>query len=105
MSSLSMNPGSISEVMTIVFACGDPGGERLYPAFALQRHSDLTAGVIVWGAIAYNTRSPLENFQFGNRCAAYFNPPTEQHGFFHPTREASKTDHTEFFLRPGTHQK
>ncbi|GFS83736.1 uncharacterized protein TNCV_610731 [Trichonephila clavipes] len=24
----------------------------------------------------------------------YFNPPTEQHGFFHPTREASKTDHT-----------
>ncbi|GFT59460.1 hypothetical protein TNCV_3405811 [Trichonephila clavipes] len=34
-----------------------------------------------------------------------FNPPTGQHGFFHPTREASKTDHTEFFLRPGTHQK
>ncbi|GFY10637.1 uncharacterized protein TNCV_2194581 [Trichonephila clavipes] len=33
------------------------------------------------------------------------NPPTRQHGFFHPTREASKTDHTEFFLRPGTHQK
>ncbi|GFX59487.1 hypothetical protein TNCV_3373641 [Trichonephila clavipes] len=24
---------------------------------------------------------------------------------FRPTREASKTDHTEFFLRPGTHQK
>ncbi|GFW06340.1 integrase catalytic domain-containing protein [Trichonephila clavipes] len=33
------------------------------------------------------------------------NPPTGQHGLFHPTREASKTDHTEFFLRPGTHQK
>ncbi|GFT83121.1 hypothetical protein TNCV_629441 [Trichonephila clavipes] len=25
------------------------------------------------------------------------NPPTGQHGFFCPTREASKTDHTEFF--------
>ncbi|GFS80779.1 hypothetical protein TNCV_86931 [Trichonephila clavipes] len=36
---------------------------------------------------------------------AYINPPTEQHRFFHPTSEASKTDHTEFFLRPGTHQK
>ncbi|GFS49916.1 uncharacterized protein TNCV_3676371 [Trichonephila clavipes] len=33
------------------------------------------------------------------------NPPIGQHGFFHPTREASKTDHTEFFLRPGIHQK
>ncbi|GFU01452.1 integrase catalytic domain-containing protein [Trichonephila clavipes] len=36
---------------------------------------------------------------------ASLNPPIEQHGFFHPTREASKTDHSEFFLRPGTHQK
>ncbi|GFX57828.1 hypothetical protein TNCV_943881 [Trichonephila clavipes] len=26
-----------------------------------------------------------------------FNPPIGQHGFFRPTREASKTDHTEFF--------
>ncbi|GFX09822.1 peptidase A2 domain-containing protein [Trichonephila clavipes] len=34
-----------------------------------------------------------------------FNPPSGQHGFFRPTREASKTDHTEFFLRPETHQK
>ncbi|GFW77133.1 hypothetical protein TNCV_2725631 [Trichonephila clavipes] len=25
------------------------------------------------------------------------NPPNGQHGFFCPTREASKTDHTEFF--------
>ncbi|GFX51280.1 transposable element Tcb2 transposase [Trichonephila clavipes] len=36
-----------------------PRGERLSPAFALQRHTAPTAGVIVWGAIAYNTRSPL----------------------------------------------
>ncbi|GFX24296.1 uncharacterized protein TNCV_420971 [Trichonephila clavipes] len=36
-----------------------PRGERLNPAFALQRHTAPTAGVKVWGAIAYNTRSPL----------------------------------------------
>ncbi|GFT38951.1 transposable element Tcb2 transposase [Trichonephila clavipes] len=36
-----------------------PRGERLNPTFALQRHTALTAGVMVWGAIAYNARSPL----------------------------------------------
>ncbi|GFX86438.1 transposable element Tcb2 transposase [Trichonephila clavipes] len=36
-----------------------PCGERLNPAFALQRHTATTAGVMVWGAIAYNSRSPL----------------------------------------------
>ncbi|GFS48876.1 transposable element Tcb2 transposase [Trichonephila clavipes] len=36
-----------------------PLGERLNPAFALQRHTTPTAGVMVWGAIAYNTRSLL----------------------------------------------
>ncbi|GFT82750.1 transposable element Tcb2 transposase [Trichonephila clavipes] len=36
-----------------------PPGERLNPAFALQRHTTFTAGVMVWGAIAYNTWSPL----------------------------------------------
>ncbi|GFU61425.1 transposable element Tcb2 transposase [Trichonephila clavipes] len=40
------NPDSISAVMTIV-------------TFVLQRHTAPTAGVIVWGAINYNTRSPL----------------------------------------------
>ncbi|GFU02202.1 DUF1758 domain-containing protein [Trichonephila clavipes] len=39
------------------------------------------------------------------QLTSYINPLIGQHGFFHPTREASKTDHTEFFLRPGTHQK
>ncbi|GFX33148.1 uncharacterized protein TNCV_5043151 [Trichonephila clavipes] len=34
-------------------------GERLNPAFALQRHTAPSAGVMVWGVIAYNTRSPL----------------------------------------------
>ncbi|GFX11576.1 transposable element Tcb1 transposase [Trichonephila clavipes] len=38
---------------------GIPRGERLNPAFALQRHTTPTAGVVIWGAIAYNTRSPL----------------------------------------------
>ncbi|GFY07808.1 transposable element Tcb2 transposase [Trichonephila clavipes] len=36
-----------------------PRGERLNPAFALQRHTDPPAGVMVRGVIAYNTRSPL----------------------------------------------
>ncbi|GFX40042.1 transposable element Tcb1 transposase [Trichonephila clavipes] len=34
-----------------------PRGEHLKPAFTLQRHTTLTAGVVVLGAIAYNTRS------------------------------------------------
>ncbi|GFW16411.1 transposable element Tcb2 transposase [Trichonephila clavipes] len=41
--------------MTIVFA----SGERIDPAFALQRHTAPTAGGMVWGAIAYNTRPSL----------------------------------------------
>ncbi|GFX71887.1 transposable element Tcb2 transposase [Trichonephila clavipes] len=36
-----------------------PRGERLNPAFSLQRHTTPTTGVMVWGAIAYNTRLPL----------------------------------------------
>ncbi|GFW53250.1 transposable element Tcb2 transposase [Trichonephila clavipes] len=36
-----------------------PLGECLNPAFVLQRHTTHTAGVMVRGAIAYNTRSPL----------------------------------------------
>ncbi|GFT67738.1 transposable element Tcb2 transposase [Trichonephila clavipes] len=36
-----------------------PYGERFNPVFALQQHTTFTADVILWGAIAYNTRSPL----------------------------------------------
>ncbi|PRD37195.1 UNVERIFIED_CONTAM: hypothetical protein NCL1_06476 [Trichonephila clavipes] len=36
-----------------------PRGERLNPAFGLQRHSAPTADVMVWGAIACNTQSSL----------------------------------------------
>ncbi|GFX77205.1 transposable element Tcb2 transposase [Trichonephila clavipes] len=48
------------------FSCDDnrvrewrPRGEHLNPDFALQQQTAPTAGVIVWGAIASNTRSPL----------------------------------------------
>ncbi|GFW73654.1 transposable element Tcb2 transposase [Trichonephila clavipes] len=34
-------------------------GERLNPVFALRKHTTPTAGVMVWGAMAYNTQSPL----------------------------------------------
>ncbi|GFX67357.1 transposable element Tcb2 transposase [Trichonephila clavipes] len=33
-----------------------PHGERLNSAFALQQHTAPTAGVMLWGTIAYNTR-------------------------------------------------
>ncbi|GFW29151.1 transposable element Tcb2 transposase [Trichonephila clavipes] len=36
-----------------------PRGERLNPALALQLHNTAKTGVMVRGAIAYNTRSPL----------------------------------------------
>ncbi|GFU51890.1 transposable element Tcb1 transposase [Trichonephila clavipes] len=36
-----------------------PRGECLNPAFALQRHTTPTAGVMAWAVIAYNTGSPL----------------------------------------------
>ncbi|GFS90068.1 transposable element Tcb2 transposase [Trichonephila clavipes] len=36
-----------------------PRGERLNPAFVLQRHISPTTGVMVSDVIAYNTRSPL----------------------------------------------
>ncbi|GFT02106.1 transposable element Tcb2 transposase [Trichonephila clavipes] len=36
-----------------------PRGERLNPAFGLKRHTAPTARIMIWGPIAYNTRSPL----------------------------------------------
>ncbi|GFX17758.1 transposable element Tcb2 transposase [Trichonephila clavipes] len=36
-----------------------PRGDRLNFTFVLQRHAAPTAGVILWGVIAYNTRSLL----------------------------------------------
>ncbi|GFW74252.1 HTH_Tnp_Tc3_2 domain-containing protein [Trichonephila clavipes] len=54
-SSLATNPDSISAMMTIVFVWGDPMGNALVLPLL---YSDI-AGVMVWGVIAYNTRSPL----------------------------------------------
>ncbi|GFX08747.1 transposable element Tcb1 transposase [Trichonephila clavipes] len=53
-----MEPGRLSSDDNRV-CVWRPRGERLNPAFALQRHTTPTAGVMVWGVIAYNTRSPL----------------------------------------------
>ncbi|GFX99878.1 transposable element Tcb2 transposase [Trichonephila clavipes] len=36
-----------------------PRGECLNPAFAVQRHTDPTSGLMVWGSITYHTRSTL----------------------------------------------
>ncbi|GFV29499.1 transposable element Tcb2 transposase [Trichonephila clavipes] len=36
-----------------------PRGERRNPAFALQRHTATTAGVMVWSAIVFNILSTL----------------------------------------------
>ncbi|GFU66465.1 transposable element Tcb2 transposase [Trichonephila clavipes] len=41
------------------FRLWTPRGEPLNPDFALQRHSTPTVGMMVWGTIAYNTRSAL----------------------------------------------
>ncbi|GFW91190.1 transposable element Tcb2 transposase [Trichonephila clavipes] len=58
-SSLATNPDLISAVMTILVRVRRRRGEHLNPAFALQRHTVPTAGVMVWDVIAYNTRLSL----------------------------------------------
>ncbi|GFX06950.1 transposable element Tcb2 transposase [Trichonephila clavipes] len=49
---------NLSSVYYRVRVCRPRSG-RLNPAFALQRTTAPTAGVMVWGTIVYNTRSPL----------------------------------------------
>ncbi|GFV77702.1 transposable element Tcb2 transposase [Trichonephila clavipes] len=46
-------------------------GERLNPAFALQRHTARISGAMVWGIIVYNTRSPLVLIR-GNMTAQWY---------------------------------
>jgi hypothetical protein len=36
-----------------------PRGQRLNLQFTLRRHSGLTPGITVWGAIQFGSRSPL----------------------------------------------
>ncbi|GFX13068.1 transposable element Tcb2 transposase [Trichonephila clavipes] len=55
-----------------------PRGECLNPAFALQRHTAPTAGVMVWGALVCNTRSPLVLIcgpMTAQRCVHYILQP------------------------------
>ncbi|GFV34750.1 uncharacterized protein TNCV_1450541 [Trichonephila clavipes] len=61
-----MEPGCLNDKSRFNLSSDDncvcvwrPYCKILNPAFALQRHTAPTAGVMVWGAIAYNTRSPL----------------------------------------------
>ncbi|GFW14369.1 transposable element Tcb2 transposase [Trichonephila clavipes] len=57
--SLATNPDSIPSSDNNHVRVWRPRVERLNPAFALQQHTAPIAGVMVWGTIAYNTRSPL----------------------------------------------
>ncbi|GFX56322.1 transposable element Tcb2 transposase [Trichonephila clavipes] len=62
-----MEPGRLfSDESRFNLSCDDnrvrvwrPRGECLNPAFALLRHTAPPAGVMIWGAIAYSTWSPL----------------------------------------------
>ncbi|GFU62495.1 transposable element Tcb2 transposase [Trichonephila clavipes] len=56
-----------------------PCGERLNLAFALQRHITPTAGVMIWGAIAYNTRSPLVLIRFTMTAQRYVHDILQPH--------------------------
>ncbi|GFW29746.1 hypothetical protein TNCV_3936131 [Trichonephila clavipes] len=63
-----------------------------------------------WSGAVYTDVKPLQEYptkgqtletlsyicRRERRSPLVFNPPTGQHGFFRPTREASKTDQTEF---------
>ncbi|GFV74550.1 transposable element Tcb2 transposase [Trichonephila clavipes] len=58
-----------------------PRGERLNPAFALQRHTAPTAGVMVWGVIACNTWSPLELIRGTMKAQRYVHDILQPHVF------------------------
>ncbi|GFV52643.1 transposable element Tcb2 transposase [Trichonephila clavipes] len=60
-----------------------PRDERLNPAFALQRHTTPTAGVMVWSAIAYNTRSPLVLIRGTITANRYVRDIMQPH-YYHP---------------------
>ncbi|GFX30572.1 transposable element Tcb2 transposase [Trichonephila clavipes] len=56
-----------------------PSAERLNPAFALQRHTAPTAGVMVWGVVAYNTRSPVVLIRCTMTAQWYVNDVLQPH--------------------------
>ncbi|GFV45579.1 hypothetical protein TNCV_4241031 [Trichonephila clavipes] len=54
--SLATNPNSNLSSYDYRVRVWRSGCKRLNPAFALQQHTTPTAGVMVWGAIAYSTQ-------------------------------------------------
>ncbi|GFX07724.1 transposable element Tcb2 transposase [Trichonephila clavipes] len=56
-----------------------PHGEHLNPDFALQRHTTPTDGVMVWGSIAYNSRSPRVLMRGTMTAQWYFHATMQPH--------------------------
>ncbi|GFX91802.1 transposable element Tcb2 transposase [Trichonephila clavipes] len=56
-------------------------GESLNPAFTLQLHTTPTAVVMVWGVIAYDTRSPLVLIRGTMTAQWYVQDILQPHGF------------------------
>ncbi|UYV63766.1 K02A2.6-like, partial [Cordylochernes scorpioides] len=50
-------------VIVAVYACGRRRGERSNPAAIVERPTVRQRGIMVWGAIAYDSRSPLLHIQ------------------------------------------
>ncbi|GFY19292.1 transposable element Tcb2 transposase [Trichonephila clavipes] len=63
-----------------------PRAECLNPAFALQRHTAPTADVIVWGAIAPNTWSPLLLIRSTMKSQRYVHDILQPHVLLHMLR-------------------
>ncbi|GFY24258.1 DDE_3 domain-containing protein [Trichonephila clavipes] len=56
---LVMNPGLFWRQMITVYGCGGALVSGTILPHTVLRHTARTAGVMVWGAIAYYSRSPL----------------------------------------------
>ncbi|GFT52885.1 hypothetical protein TNCV_1459931 [Trichonephila clavipes] len=55
-----MNPDSVSDADDHrTFVSGRRTGQRSDPAFIVERHTAISQGVTVWGAISWDTRSSL----------------------------------------------
>ncbi|GFS60673.1 transposable element Tcb2 transposase [Trichonephila clavipes] len=80
-----------------------PRGERLNPTFALQRHTAPTAGVMVWGTIAYNTRSPLVLIRGTLTAQRYIHAILQPHVF--ATHATAPKSHFSTRQGPSSHGK
>ncbi|GFU95862.1 HTH_Tnp_Tc3_2 domain-containing protein [Trichonephila clavipes] len=54
-----MNPDSVSVLMTTAHVSGGAPASGSDPAFIVERHTAISQGVTVWGAISWDTRSSL----------------------------------------------